>query len=154
MGCEFLFWKYRSLFSLIVMSIVISRVQFGTAVPVQQNVAPLSKIYPRGSHWAVGHLMGKKSIADFPYNYEGEDKVLYSPLPEDAKQIGGYQQRVESLKNLLRLLEGVESRDTQLLKEEFSMSNKKPFETEDSKILKDVVDYLLQLMNTKENSPS
>uniref|UniRef100_A0A8C0W933 Gastrin-releasing peptide n=1 Tax=Castor canadensis TaxID=51338 RepID=A0A8C0W933_CASCN len=31
----------------------------------------LAKMYPRGNHWAVGHLMGKKSSEESPYMSEG-----------------------------------------------------------------------------------
>lgn len=53
MGSELILMKHRLLFTLIVFSIASSKVHYGLAAPVQ-NQGSLSKMFPRGSHWAVG----------------------------------------------------------------------------------------------------
>ncbi|XP_032632064.1 gastrin-releasing peptide [Chelonoidis abingdonii] len=156
-GCEFLLiGKPRSLLSLGLFALVLLEVHWGAAAPLQANggATPLAKIYPRGSHWAVGHLMGKKSTGDFPYVYEEENKIPFSALPENVKQLGEYLQWEETLKNLLRLLEGNENRSTQILREELPWYTKNTWETDDDSNFKDMMDYLLQVMNRKESTPS
>ncbi|CAM5113052.1 unnamed protein product [Eretmochelys imbricata] len=156
-GCEFLLLgKPRSLLSLGLFALVLLEVHWGAAAPLQSNggASPLAKIYPRGSHWAVGHLMGKKSTGDFPYVYEEENKIPFSALPENVKQLGDYLQWEETLKNLLRLLEENENRSAQTLREELPWYTKNTWETDDDSSFKDMMDYLLQVMNRKESSPS
>ncbi|XP_041259748.1 gastrin-releasing peptide isoform X1 [Onychostruthus taczanowskii] len=83
----------------------------GGAAPLQPGGTPaLTKIYPRGSHWAVGHLMGKKSTGDFPYGLEEENKTPFSALPDNIKQLEEYLQWEEISKYLLRLLERNENK--------------------------------------------
>ncbi|MBN3279421.1 GRP protein, partial [Polyodon spathula] len=129
MGAEFTVWKYRSVFSLIVLGVVTCRTQIGSAVPVQ-NEAPLTKMYPRGSHWAVGHLMGKKSIG-LPFGYDDDDKMIYLSAPEEVKQLEGYLQWSELVKNLIRLLDVNDSRHAELLRQEILFNRKKQWEAAD-----------------------
>ncbi|KAK6492926.1 gastrin-releasing peptide-like [Huso huso] len=156
MGAEFTVWKHRSVLSFIVLGVVICRTHFGSAVPVQ-NEEPLTKMYPRGSHWAVGHLMGKKSIG-LPFGYEDDDKIIYSSAPEEVKQLEGYLQWSEFVKNLIRLLDANDSRNAQLLREEILFNRKKQWEAADTTTknnnLKEMTDYLLQILNMKDNNPS
>ncbi|MBN3296783.1 GRP protein, partial [Amia calva] len=141
------------MFSLLVLIAVICRVHYATAVPVE-NGAPLAKIYPRGNHWAVGHLMGKKSI-DFPFQTEEGDRTQYLSAPEEAKQVDGYLKWSEDIKNLIRALDVSGSQTGQFLKEGLPLSRKTPLEVrERSMDLKEVTDYLLQALNMKENRPS
>ncbi|XP_041054431.1 gastrin-releasing peptide isoform X1 [Carcharodon carcharias] len=152
MGSEFILWKHRLLFSLIVLSITSSKVHYGLAAPVE-NQGSLTKMLPRGSHWAVGHLMGKKSIDDGLYGYANSDNMVHPVLSEKAKQPEGDLQWAEIAKNFLSLLEEAKSRKVQQTREHFPIFNKKPWQTtnEDSK---GMVDYLLQLMNLKDETPS
>ncbi|XP_039608677.1 gastrin-releasing peptide isoform X1 [Polypterus senegalus] len=151
MGAGLLFWKYRSVLFLLYIAVVISWLHLGSAVPVQ-NGAPLSKMYPRGSHWAVGHLMGKKSN-DFPLGYgEDEDKAVYLSKPEDVKQIESYLQWSELVKNVIRVLEGSDVREAKILKDENLLNRKKTWGSEDN--VKELTDYLLQVLNIKDNNPS
>ncbi|MBN3287049.1 GRP protein, partial [Polyodon spathula] len=129
MGAQFTVWKYRSVLSLIVLGVVICGTHFGSAVPVQ-NEAPLTKMYPRGSHWAVGHLMGKKSIG-LPFGYEDDENVIYSSAPEEVKQLEGYLQWSELVKNLIRLLDVKDSQNAQLLRQEILLNRKKEWEAAD-----------------------
>ncbi|XP_067846147.1 gastrin-releasing peptide [Heptranchias perlo] len=153
MGSEFILWKYRFLFSLIVLSITSSKVHYGLAAPVQ-NQGSVPKMFPRGSHWAVGHLMGKKSIDDALYGYANSDNMVYPVLSENAKQPEDNLQWAEIAKNFLNLLEGTTSRKVQQIREDFPVFNKKPWQTTDDNNFKEMVDYLLQFMNLKDETPS
>ncbi|XP_043927202.1 gastrin-releasing peptide [Protopterus annectens] len=148
MGCVLLFWNYRSLFCLTVVCLVFSEVHLGAAVPVQQNVALLSKIYPRGSHWAVGHLMGKKSTEEVPYGYK-EGTTFYSSYSADGNQSRGHQHWVEILKGLLKILEESEDHNGPLIKDGLTSYQNKPWESADSDNFKEVVDFLVRIMNLK-----
>uniref|UniRef100_A0A8C5TGD7 Gastrin-releasing peptide n=1 Tax=Malurus cyaneus samueli TaxID=2593467 RepID=A0A8C5TGD7_9PASS len=89
----------------------------GGAAPLKPGATPaLTKIYPRGSHWAVGHLMGKKSTGDFPYGFEEENKTPFLAIPDNMKQLEEYLQWEEISKYLLRLLERNENKSVHFLK--------------------------------------
>nr|XP_056704844.1 gastrin-releasing peptide [Euleptes europaea] len=114
----------------------------------------MAKVYPRGSHWAVGHFMGKKSTGDFPYIYEEQNKTPFSLLPDDIKRLEEDPRWEEAVKKLLQLLEANDNRNAQVLREELPFSTKNAWEAEDNSNLKDMMDYLLQAMERKESSPS
>ncbi|KAA8584484.1 hypothetical protein FQN60_008269 [Etheostoma spectabile] len=47
----------------------------------QSPAAVVGKMYPRGNHWAVGHLMGKKSIESLPELQEtNQDSDYLTPF--------------------------------------------------------------------------
>ncbi|XP_078533396.1 gastrin-releasing peptide [Lissotriton helveticus] len=145
----------RTLLSALLLALLLCRVPCSRAAPAPQpqEGAALSKIYPRGSHWAVGHLMGKKSAGEFPYGYEGGEKTPFLDFPESHKQLERYLQWEETLKNLQRLLEVSENRAGQPWREELPVNSRKSWDLEDGSI-KEMLDYLVQVMNMKENSPS
>ncbi|KAL9821233.1 gastrin-releasing peptide [Geothlypis trichas] len=127
----------------------------GGAAPLQPGGTPaLTKIYPRGSHWAVGHLMGKKSTGDFPYGLEEENKTPFSALPENIKQLEEYLQWEEISKYLLRLLERNENKSGHFSKGGLPWYTKNTWETDDNSSWKHMMDYLLQVVNMKESTPS
>ncbi|XP_019387272.1 PREDICTED: gastrin-releasing peptide [Crocodylus porosus] len=108
----------------------------------------------QGIHLRSGHLMGKKSTEDLPYVYEEGNKNSFSALPENTKQLEDYLQWEETFKYLLRLLEGNENRNPQILKEELPWYTKNTWETDDNSSPKNMMEYLLQVKNMKENTPS
>ncbi|XP_032941588.1 LOW QUALITY PROTEIN: gastrin-releasing peptide [Catharus ustulatus] len=127
----------------------------GGAAPLQPGGPPaLTKIYPRGSHWAVGHLMGKKSTGDFPYGSEEENKAQFSALPDNIKQLEEYLQWEEISKYLLRLLESNENKSGHFLKGGLPWYTRNTWETDDNSGWKHMMDYLLQVVNMKESTPS
>ncbi|XP_028915221.1 gastrin-releasing peptide [Ornithorhynchus anatinus] len=147
--------KWRSLSPFILLTLVLFEAPRGAAAPVQPSKGnPLAKIYPRGSHWAVGHLMGKKSIGDFPSDFERESKIPLSTLPENLKQLSEYLRWEETAKNLLQLLEGNDDRNNQPLREEPPGSPRNTWALDNNNNFRDVVDYLLQVLNMKESTPS
>ncbi|XP_067278877.1 gastrin-releasing peptide [Pseudorasbora parva] len=53
MGVMSLVWRYRLVASMILLVVLCD--------VYASDAQPIGKVYPRGNHWAVGHLMGKKS---------------------------------------------------------------------------------------------
>ncbi|XP_075049843.1 gastrin-releasing peptide [Mixophyes fleayi] len=146
------FWRYRTLFSLILCTLILFKVH-SQAAPSQQHTetAPASKIYPRGSHWAVGHLMGKKSIEEYPYIYDG-DRTSAAGYAEGDKPMEGPQQWKEALLGLLRMLETSDSRSFQPMRDT-KLYNRKFWDSEDNNNnYKEMLDFLYQMM--KENAQS
>ncbi|XP_026522093.1 gastrin-releasing peptide [Notechis scutatus] len=121
---------------------------------VVDGTPPMAKIYPRGSHWAVGHFMGKKSTGDFPYVYEDRQEMPFSLLPDNAKQLGSYLQQGESFKELFKRMEEDEDQNSQLLREELPFSSKNVWGAEESSRFKNMVELLLQVLDKKESTPS
>ncbi|XP_010001952.1 PREDICTED: gastrin-releasing peptide [Chaetura pelagica] len=104
--------------------------------------------------WDTGHLMGKKSTGDFPYVYEEENKAPFAALPDNIKQLEDYLQWEEISKYLLRLLEGNENKSAHILKGGLPWYSRNTWEADDNSSWKDMMDYLLQVMNMKESTPS
>ncbi|XP_066474398.1 gastrin-releasing peptide [Tiliqua scincoides] len=142
--------------ALLAFALLLLEGRGGSAAPLPgaEGTPPLAKIYPRGSHWAVGHFMGKKSTGDFPYMYEERNEPPFSSLSDNVKQLGDYLHWEEMFKQFLRLLQGNENRSAQILREEVPFSPKSPWEAEDNSSLKDMMDSLLQALDRKESSPS
>ncbi|XP_004858479.1 gastrin-releasing peptide isoform X2 [Heterocephalus glaber] len=131
---------------LVLLALVLCQAPRGPAasLPVGGGTV-LAKMYPRGNHWAVGHLMGKKSTGESPQVLEGDS--LKEQLKEDI-------QWKEATRNLLGLIEakGNRSHWPPQLK---PLSNYQPtWDTEDSSDFKDLVDKLLQVLKGKEGTPS
>ncbi|XP_071966795.1 gastrin-releasing peptide-like [Engystomops pustulosus] len=146
----FIFWRYRTLFSLILCTLVLFKVH-SQAAPSQQHqdTAPLSKIYTRGSHWAVGHLMGKKSLEEYPYMYDGG--AAATGYMDGDKSLEGSQQWRDALLSLLKMLETSDLRNSQSMRDT-KLLNRKFWELGDNNNYKEVLDYLYQMM--KENAQS
>ncbi|XP_051866395.1 gastrin-releasing peptide [Pristis pectinata] len=150
MGSEPIFWKHRLLFSLIVFSIATSKVHYGLAAPVQ-NQGKRTKQVPTGSQWAVGHLMGKRTFDDTLYGYTNRDNMIY-PVPSGiAKQPEDDLQLAEIAKKFLNLREETSSTNIQKSREDITVV-KKPQQTTDYNI-REMVDYLLQVMDVKDETP-
>ncbi|XP_005373057.1 PREDICTED: gastrin-releasing peptide [Chinchilla lanigera] len=131
---------------LVLLALVLCQAPLRPAAPVPEGGGTvLAKMYPRGNHWAVGHLMGKKSTGESPLVLEGDG------LKEQLREAVQWE---EATRNLLGLIEakGNRSHQSPQLK---SLSNHQPsWHTEDSSNLKDLVDYLLQVLKGKEGTPS
>ncbi|XP_020930961.1 gastrin-releasing peptide isoform X1 [Sus scrofa] len=84
-------------FPLVLLALVLCQAPRGPAAPVSVGGGTvLAKMYPRGNHWAVGHLMGKKSTGESPYAYEGGNM---------KEQLREYIRWEDATRNLLSLLE-------------------------------------------------
>ncbi|XP_051532804.1 gastrin-releasing peptide-like [Myxocyprinus asiaticus] len=54
MGIMCFVWRYRLAVSVILVLVICD-------MHASDGAQPVGKVNPRGNHWAVGHLMGKKS---------------------------------------------------------------------------------------------
>ncbi|KAK9955098.1 hypothetical protein ABG768_015001 [Culter alburnus] len=70
MGVMCLVWRYRLVVSMILVVVLCD--------VYASDAQSIGKVYPRGNHWAVGHLMGKKSTDEQvrPEESEGDDKTF------------------------------------------------------------------------------
>ncbi|XP_028319450.1 gastrin-releasing peptide [Gouania willdenowi] len=92
----------RPLWSLLI---ILSAVPFtlhcsqSPAVAVAAGAAAAAaagKIYPRGNHWAVGHLMGKKSAERLP-ELQREKHISEYFSSSETTRIRGYECLMEAL---------------------------------------------------------
>ncbi|XP_034374506.1 gastrin-releasing peptide isoform X2 [Arvicanthis niloticus] len=93
--------------SLLLLALVLCQAPRGPAAPVSTGAGGgtvLAKMYPRGSHWAVGHLMGKKSTDESPYAADRDGL---------KEQLRGHVPWEEAARNLLGLLEATGNRSHQ-----------------------------------------
>ncbi|XP_032166730.1 gastrin-releasing peptide isoform X2 [Mustela erminea] len=82
---------------LVLLALVLCQAPRGPAAPVPAGAGTvLDKMYPRGNHWAVGHLMGKKSTRESPSVDEG------GSLEQQLQEHLWWE---EAARNLLNLLE-------------------------------------------------
>nr|XP_048275619.1 gastrin-releasing peptide [Myodes glareolus] len=134
---------------LLLLALVLCQAPRGPAAPVSAGTGGgtvLAKMYPRGSHWAVGHLMGKKSTDESPSLYVSEGDGLKEQLRE-------YIRWEETARNLLGLLEALGNRS------HLSPQHQPNWISEDGSYSNDVqnaklVDSLLQLLKGKEGTSS
>ncbi|XP_075961531.1 gastrin-releasing peptide [Anarhichas minor] len=78
--CECCSWSCRPLWPLLVILAAIPCMLHCSESPA----AVVGKMYPRGNHWAVGHLMGKKSIESLPVLQETNHDSDYLPPSETS----------------------------------------------------------------------
>nr|XP_019584908.1 PREDICTED: LOW QUALITY PROTEIN: gastrin-releasing peptide [Rhinolophus sinicus] len=123
---------------LVLLALILCQAPRGPAAPVPEaREIVLAKMYPRGNHWAVGHLMGKKSTGETPYVYKGGS--LKQQLPE-------YILWEEAARNLLSLIEAKGKSINHLHEEPRGIRQS----TWDSKISSNVKEVL----NVKKGTPS
>ncbi|XP_058133820.1 gastrin-releasing peptide isoform X1 [Dasypus novemcinctus] len=113
---------------LVLLALVLCHAPPQRAAPVPAGRGTvLAKMYPRGNHWAVGHLMGKKSTGESPYVSERGN----------PKQLREYFQWEEAARNLLGLIEAKENRSGQPPQRQPLGHRQPTWDSEDSKF-KDV----------------
>ncbi|KAK7131462.1 hypothetical protein R3I94_016554 [Phoxinus phoxinus] len=73
MGVMCLVWRCRLVVSMILVVVLCG--------VYASDAQPIGKVYPRGNHWAVGHLMGKKSTDEQvrPGESEGDKTFMTTP---------------------------------------------------------------------------
>ncbi|XP_011804756.1 PREDICTED: gastrin-releasing peptide isoform X1 [Colobus angolensis palliatus] len=114
---------------LVLLALVLCQAPRGRAVPLPAGGGTvLTKMYPRGNHWAVGHLMGKKSTGESSVSERGSLK----------QQLREYIRWEEAARNLLGLIEAKENRNHQPPQPK-ALGNQQPsWDSEDSSNFKDV----------------
>ncbi|XP_003264328.1 gastrin-releasing peptide isoform X1 [Nomascus leucogenys] len=115
---------------LVLLALVLCQAPRGQAVPLPAGGGTvLTKMYPRGNHWAVGHLMGKKST--------GESSSV-SERGSLKQQLREYIRWEEAARNLLGLIEAKENRNHQPPQPK-ALGNQQPsWDSGDSSNFKDV----------------
>nr|XP_055153687.1 gastrin-releasing peptide isoform X1 [Symphalangus syndactylus] len=116
---------------LVLLALLLSLAPRGRAVPLPAGGGTvLTKMYPRGNHWAVGHLMGKKST--------GESSSV-SERGSLKQQLREYIRWEEAARNLLGLIEAKENRNHQPPQPK-ALGNQQPsWDSEDSSNFKDLM---------------
>ncbi|XP_021489248.1 gastrin-releasing peptide isoform X1 [Meriones unguiculatus] len=140
---------------LLLLALVLCQAPRGPAAPVSAGTSGstvLAKMYPRGSHWAVGHLMGKKSTDDSQSFYGSDRDGL-------KEQLSGYVRWEEAARNLLGLLEALGDRSPQPPQHPPRGDLRPAWDPEDGSYFNDaqnrkLVDSLLQVLQGKEETAS
>uniref|UniRef100_A0A8C2A9C9 Gastrin-releasing peptide n=1 Tax=Cyprinus carpio TaxID=7962 RepID=A0A8C2A9C9_CYPCA len=73
-----LVWRYRLVASIVLLAVLCD--------VYASDAQPIGKVYPRGNHWAVGHLMGKKSTDEQVRPEDPEGGVETSMTTGDQDQ--------------------------------------------------------------------
>uniref|UniRef100_G1SWS1 Gastrin-releasing peptide n=1 Tax=Oryctolagus cuniculus TaxID=9986 RepID=G1SWS1_RABIT len=87
------------------------------------------RMYRRGNHWAVGHLMGKKSTGESPYASERDSL---------KQQLREYIRWEEAARSLLGLMEGKGNRNQQPHRLELLGNLQPTWDSEDSSNFRDI----------------
>ncbi|XP_021175395.2 gastrin-releasing peptide [Fundulus heteroclitus] len=100
----------------------------------------VGKMYPRGNHWAVGHLMGKKSIKSLPEERQVNlDYLMLSQsdrIFDQDQTVEGFSQKNQGQTIPLRLLHNRRREDNR------------------GKHLKEMSDLLLLALRLQDNESS
>ncbi|XP_048219420.1 gastrin-releasing peptide [Perognathus longimembris pacificus] len=132
--------------ALALLALLLCQAPRGPGAPVPGGAGTvLAKMYPRGNHWAVGHLMGKKSTGESPQVLE-EDS-----LKQQLREYIGWE---EATRNLLGLLEAKRNRSHQPPRLQVLGNHQSIWDTQDSSNLKDLADSVLQVLKGKERPSS
>ncbi|XP_039086472.1 gastrin-releasing peptide isoform X2 [Hyaena hyaena] len=123
---------------LVLLALVLCQAPRGPAAPLPPGAGTvLDKMYPRGNHWAVGHLMGKKSTRESPDVSEGGS----------LKQQLQYILWEEAARNLLNLIEGKGTGSHQSPRRELLAMRQSAWDSQDDNDFKVV-------LNVAEGTPS
>ncbi|KAJ4926046.1 hypothetical protein JOQ06_008230 [Pogonophryne albipinna] len=87
--CVWYSWTCRPMWPLFIILATMPCMLHSSESPA----AAVGKMYPRGNHWAVGHLMGKKSIEPLQES-EGE-RVYLSPAGVTERLLEALMQQKE-----------------------------------------------------------
>ncbi|KAI3362242.1 hypothetical protein L3Q82_012558 [Scortum barcoo] len=92
-GCECHSWTLRPVWPLLIILATLPCVLYCSESPA----AVVGKMYPRGNHWAVGHLMGKKSIESLPELQETNSDFLPPSKAAGLPELDRYERLLEAL---------------------------------------------------------
>lgn len=84
-------WTVRPVMPLFIILATLSCFLHCSESPVPV----VGKMYPRGNHWAVGHLMGKKSIDSFAALQHTDSDYLRDARTEESTQLRRYARLVQ-----------------------------------------------------------
>ncbi|XP_023147727.1 gastrin-releasing peptide [Amphiprion ocellaris] len=76
-------WTCRPVWPLFILLAAVTCVLHCSESPA----AVAGKVYPRGNHWAVGHLMGKKSVESLPELQKANQDSDHLTPPQTARRL-------------------------------------------------------------------
>nr|XP_046231540.1 gastrin-releasing peptide [Scatophagus argus] len=86
-------WTCRPVWPVFIILAAIPCMSFCSESPP----AAVGKMYPRGNHWAVGHLMGKKSIESLSELQETHSEYLRASETPGLTELNRYRGLMEAL---------------------------------------------------------
>ncbi|XP_051268561.1 gastrin-releasing peptide [Dicentrarchus labrax] len=92
-GCICYSWTCRPVWPVFIILATIPCMLYCSESPA----AVVGKMYPRGNHWAVGHLMGKKSIESLPELQEPNSDYHTPSETSGVTELDRYERLMEAL---------------------------------------------------------
>ncbi|XP_029921849.1 gastrin-releasing peptide [Myripristis murdjan] len=109
------------------------------------------KMYPRGNHWAVGHLMGKKSIESLPGLHDSNRDYL-PPLERGGNDV---LHRYELMPAVFRALSHLRSHSRTLhTADRLHVLRSRGVEEDRDKCLREMSELLLLVLNLRDSGSS
>ncbi|XP_055720238.1 gastrin-releasing peptide [Salvelinus fontinalis] len=148
-------WTYKPSLSIAIILVSIS-----CLVHCSENAGAIGKVFPRGNHWAVGHLMGKKSLDSLSGSEDSSNRDNI-PSSEEDRLLDRYVQPSKLVQGFIRTLGGLENKrqsQTQRQGQEHVLSRMgvlkttKWEETDRHRYLKQLTDLIRLAFNMKENT--
>uniref|UniRef100_UPI0037E87434 gastrin-releasing peptide n=1 Tax=Semicossyphus pulcher TaxID=241346 RepID=UPI0037E87434 len=91
--CMCFSWTCRPVWPLVIILATLPCMLHGSE---SQPAAGVGKMYPRGNHWAVGHLMGKKSTESLPELQETDSDYLTPSEAAGVTETERYERLMEA----------------------------------------------------------
>ncbi|KAL4617331.1 gastrin-releasing peptide [Arapaima gigas] len=135
---------------VFVLVLAISKVHVASC----SNAGSLDKMFPKGNHWAVGHLMGKKST-NILYGSEkaGKTDSQYLPAPKETKQLEKQLQSSQLFRSLIMALVKMKTPNEARKKWKTTEEGKSYWEeNEKDSTWREAGDLLVQSLLVKDNS--
>ncbi|KAK7143214.1 hypothetical protein R3I93_014394 [Phoxinus phoxinus] len=123
------------------------------------DAQPIGKVYPRGNHWAVGHLMGKKSTDEQVRPEESEGDKTFMTTPDQDLLLERFNKHLPPLLYaLMRGRTGAESTEEidalKLLQRMLTKRRQWEEDHERDRQVKLVEDFLLKALRMQDDNQS
>ncbi|XP_061589249.1 gastrin-releasing peptide [Cololabis saira] len=134
-------WTCRPLWPVFaVLALIPCLLHCSTPAPV------VGKMYPRGNHWAVGHLMGKKSIKSLAQLKETVDSGYLTP--SEAVRVSDQDRQERPIKALQPKTQ------KQMIPQRLHQLHSSWREEDTAKYLREVSELFFLALELKENESS
>ncbi|XP_026153437.1 gastrin-releasing peptide [Mastacembelus armatus] len=145
--CFYYSWTCRPVWPVFIFLATIPCVLRCSQTPA----AAIGKMYPRGNHWAVGHLMGKKSTESLPHLQEtNPDSDYLTPSGSTpVTQLDRYEHLMQVLMQQKKQKQMKPKSTDRLLHLRSSWR-----EEDRDKYLREMSDLLLLALNLQDNDSS
>ncbi|KAG1943645.1 gastrin-releasing peptide-like [Pimephales promelas] len=147
MGVMCLVWRSRLVVSMILVVVLCG--------VYASDAQPIVKVYPRGNHWAVGHLMGKKSTDEQVRPEESE----FMTTPDQDLQLERFNKHLYALMTgrtgAERMQDGTEGIDaSKLLQRMLTKRRQWEEDHERDRQVKLLEDFLLKALRIQDDIQS